>query len=63
MEKEQVKDGLRSWIDGVWKRKVMQREQGVKQWEQSRGVGRVWRLRKFWERVSRGEDVSTRSVP
>jgi hypothetical protein len=62
VEKEQVKDGLRHWIDGVWKGKVMQREQGVRQWEQSRGVGRVWRLRKFWERVSRGEDTMARSV-
>ncbi|KAH6685083.1 hypothetical protein F5X68DRAFT_21922 [Plectosphaerella plurivora] len=62
VEKEQVKDGLRHWIDGVWKGKVMQREQGVRQWEQSRGVGRVWRLRKFWERVSRGEDAVARPV-
>ncbi|KAG7110197.1 hypothetical protein HYQ45_017664 [Verticillium longisporum] len=57
IEKEQVKDGLRRWVDAVWKRQVLQREEGMRQWEQSRGIGRVWRLRKFWERVGSGERV------
>lgn len=58
VEKERVKDGLRHWVGDVWRGKVMQREEGVKQSERRKGVGRVWRLRKFWERVSRGEVMS-----
>ncbi|KAL2759275.1 hypothetical protein ACRALDRAFT_2093874, partial [Sodiomyces alcalophilus JCM 7366] len=59
IEKQKVKDRLRRWVGAVWKGKVMQREEGMRQWEQSRGVGRVWRLRRFWERVSRGEPVAS----
>ncbi|TQN73305.1 hypothetical protein CSHISOI_02124, partial [Colletotrichum shisoi] len=55
IEKEKVKDGLRKWVEGVWKGEVRQREEGIKKWEESKGVGRVWRLRRFWERVSRGD--------
>ncbi|OLN87105.1 hypothetical protein CCHL11_06554 [Colletotrichum chlorophyti] len=60
VEKEKVKDGLRKWVEGVWKGEVRQREEGVKKWEESRGVGRVWRLRRFWERVSRGDVAGLR---
>ncbi|KAF6811389.1 F-box domain-containing protein [Colletotrichum musicola] len=60
IEKEKVKDGLRKWVEGVWKGEVRQREEGVKRWEESRGVGRVWRLRRFWERVSRGDGAGRR---
>ncbi|KAF9880534.1 F-box domain-containing protein [Colletotrichum karsti] len=60
IEKEKVKDGLRKWVEGVWKGEVRQREQGVRKWEESKGVGRVWRLRRFWERVSRGDGVGFR---
>ncbi|KAF5507679.1 hypothetical protein CGCA056_v013827 [Colletotrichum aenigma] len=60
IEKERVKDGLRQWLEGVWKGEVRQREEGVKKWEESKGVGRVWRLRRFWERVSRGDGVGLR---
>jgi hypothetical protein len=56
IEKERVKDGLRQWIASRWKREVKERQDGVRKWEESRGIGRVWRLRKFWERVSRGEE-------
>ncbi|KAF4972777.1 hypothetical protein FZEAL_9518 [Fusarium zealandicum] len=56
IEKERVKDGLRQWIACKWRREVRERQEGVRRWEESRGIGRVWRLRKFWERVSRGED-------
>ncbi|KAF5025765.1 hypothetical protein F66182_2098 [Fusarium sp. NRRL 66182] len=55
IEKERVKDGLRQWIASRWRREVRERQDGVRRWEESRGVGRVWRLRRFWERVSRGE--------
>lgn len=58
IERQKVKDRLRRWVGAVWKGKVMQREEGMRQWEQSRGIGRVWRLRKFWERVGRGEAVA-----
>lgn len=57
IEKEKVKDGLRHWVGAVWRGKVLQREEGMRKWERSRGVGRVWRLRQFWERVSRGDAV------
>ncbi|CEI68810.1 unnamed protein product [Fusarium venenatum] len=56
IEKEKVKDGLRQWIASRWRREVRERQDGVRKWEESRGIGRVWRLRRFWERVSRGED-------
>ncbi|KAG5662961.1 hypothetical protein KAF25_000897 [Fusarium avenaceum] len=55
VEKERVKDGLRQWIAYRWKREVKERQDGVRKWEESRGIGRVWRLRRFWERVGRGE--------
>ncbi|KAH7013229.1 hypothetical protein EDB80DRAFT_863194 [Ilyonectria destructans] len=61
IEKEKVKDGLRQWIASKWKGKVREREEGVRRWEESCGIGRVWRLRKFWERVGRGE-ASTAAV-
>jgi hypothetical protein len=57
IEKERVKDGLRQWIASRWKREVKERQDGVRRWEESRGIGRVWRLRRFWERVSRGEET------
>lgn len=56
VEKEKVKDGLRQWIASRWRREVRERQDGVRKWEESRGTGRVWRLRRFWERVSRGEE-------
>ncbi|KAI8686348.1 F-box domain-containing protein [Fusarium keratoplasticum] len=55
IEKERVKDGLRQWIASKWRREVRVRQEGVRRWEESRGIGRVWRLRRFWERISRGE--------
>ncbi|KAK3693225.1 F-box domain-containing protein [Podospora appendiculata] len=55
VERERVKDGLRRWIGSVWRGEVDKREQGVRVWEERVGVGRVWRLRRFWERV--GGDV------
>lgn len=58
IERERVKDCLRSWIAAKWKGEVRQREERVRRWEESRGVGRVWRLTRFWERVSRGEDLT-----
>ncbi|KAI5866024.1 hypothetical protein GGS23DRAFT_555090 [Durotheca rogersii] len=54
VEKERLKDGLRRWIGAVWRGEVRERSEGVRQWEELAGVGRVWRLRKFWERVGRG---------
>ncbi|KAK4039615.1 hypothetical protein C8A01DRAFT_46945 [Parachaetomium inaequale] len=55
VEKERVKDGLRGWVGSVWKGEVGRREEGVRRWEERAGVGRVWRLRRFWERVGKGE--------
>ncbi|KAI1374428.1 hypothetical protein F4677DRAFT_167264 [Hypoxylon crocopeplum] len=53
VEKEKLKDGLRRWVGGVWRGEVRERSEGVKEWEERSGVGRVWRLRRFWERVGR----------
>lgn len=55
IEKERVKDGLRRWIAGKWKGEVREREEQLRLWHESRGIGRVWRLTKFWERVGRGD--------
>ncbi len=52
VERERLKDGLRRWVDVVWRGEVRQRSEGVRRREESAGVGRVWRLRRFWERVS-----------
>ncbi|KAI1366449.1 hypothetical protein F5Y08DRAFT_132722 [Xylaria arbuscula] len=54
VEKEKLKDGLRRWVGGVWRGEVKERSEGVKRWEERAGVGRVWRLRRFWERVGQG---------
>ena len=62
IEKERVKDGLRRWIATKWRGEVREREEGIRRWEESRGVGRVWKLRKFWERVGRGEDLAARAA-
>ncbi|KAI0973428.1 hypothetical protein F4678DRAFT_26888 [Xylaria arbuscula] len=51
VEKEKLKDGLRRWVGGVWRGEVKERSEGVKRWEERAGIGRVWRLRRFWERV------------
>ncbi|KAI1116550.1 hypothetical protein F5Y14DRAFT_68242 [Nemania sp. NC0429] len=51
VEKEKLKDGLRRWVGGVWRGEVKERSEGVRRWEERAGVGRVWRLRRFWERV------------
>jgi hypothetical protein len=55
IEREKLKDDLRRWIGSVWGGQVRQRAEGVRQWDEHRGIGRVWRLRKFWERVGRGD--------
>ncbi|KAI0405077.1 hypothetical protein F4802DRAFT_196641 [Xylaria palmicola] len=54
VEKERLKDGLRRWVGGVWRGEVHERSEGVRRWEERAGVGRVWRLRHFWERVGQG---------
>lgn len=53
VEKEKLKDGLRRWVGAVWRGEVRERSEGVRKWEEHAGVGRVWRLRRFWERVGR----------
>ncbi|KAI2621335.1 hypothetical protein GGS21DRAFT_535985 [Xylaria nigripes] len=54
VEKEKLKDGLRRWVGGVWRGEVEERSEWVKKWEERAGIGRVWRLRRFWERVAQG---------
>ena len=61
VERERLKDGLRRWVGAVWRGEVSQRGEGVRRDDESAGVGRVWRLRRFWERVGRegaGERMS-----
>ncbi|KAI0395487.1 hypothetical protein F5Y17DRAFT_192242 [Xylariaceae sp. FL0594] len=55
VEKAKLKDSLRRWVGSVWRGEVQERSEGVKVWEEREGVGRVWRLRRFWERVARGD--------
>lgn len=57
VERERVKDGLRRWVERVWTGEVRQRSESVKQWEERVGVGRVWRMRRFWERVGSGSNA------
>ncbi|KAK4228665.1 hypothetical protein QBC38DRAFT_148347 [Podospora fimiseda] len=51
VERERVKDGLRRFVGSVWTMGVREREEGVRKWEERVGVGRVWRLKRFWERM------------
>jgi hypothetical protein len=62
VERERVKDGLSRWVEQVWRGEVRERGEGVRRWEEGRGVGRVWRLRRFWERVGRGEGALSPDV-
>ncbi|PTB65537.1 hypothetical protein BBK36DRAFT_1120663 [Trichoderma citrinoviride] len=55
VEKERIKDGLRRWISASWKNRVHERAEDARRSDEIRGVGRVWKLRRFWERMSRGE--------
>lgn len=55
VERERVKDGLRRFVGSSWRGEVRTREEGVRRWEERVGVGRVWRMRRFWERVANGE--------
>lgn len=55
VERERVKDGLRRWVGSVWERRWREVVEERRRGEERGGVGRVWRLRRFWERVGRGE--------
>ncbi|KAG5975742.1 hypothetical protein E4U58_000082 [Claviceps cyperi] len=55
IERENVKDCLRRWIGSKWKGEVQEREQELRRWHESRGIGRVWKLTKFWEQIGRGQ--------
>ncbi|KEY66754.1 hypothetical protein S7711_07541 [Stachybotrys chartarum IBT 7711] len=55
IEKERLKDGLKKWMAVKWRRAVAERQELAKQTHESRGIGRVWRLTRFWERMSKGE--------
>ncbi|PHH78388.1 hypothetical protein CDD80_6945 [Ophiocordyceps camponoti-rufipedis] len=60
IEKEKVKDGLRRWIASKWTGEVREREEDVRKSEESHGVGRVWRLTRFWERIGGGDRLTAR---
>jgi hypothetical protein len=60
VEKARLKDGLRRWMAGQWSGRVAERQERVRRSDESRGVGRVWRLTRYWERVSRGERMANR---
>lgn len=57
VERERIKDGLRRWVGAQWRRAVREKGESVRLREESCGVGRVWRLTRFWERVIRGEGI------
>ncbi|CAK7269188.1 hypothetical protein SEPCBS57363_003474 [Sporothrix epigloea] len=52
VEREKLKDGLRRWMGSVWLREADRRSERIRKSDEKLGVGKVWRLRKFWERVS-----------
>ncbi|KAI1101765.1 hypothetical protein F4804DRAFT_289897 [Jackrogersella minutella] len=56
VEKEKLKDSLRRWVGAVWRDEVKEKSEGVRKKEERAGVGRVWRLRRFWERVGKDDD-------
>ncbi|KAI1760033.1 hypothetical protein GGR53DRAFT_104910 [Hypoxylon sp. FL1150] len=53
LEKERLKDNLRRWVGAVWRGEVRERSEGIRKCEERIGIGRVWRLRRFWECVGR----------
>lgn len=57
VEREQVRDGMRRWVGAVWGSRWRERAEDRRRWQERSGVGRVWRLRRFWEGVGRGEGV------
>jgi hypothetical protein len=61
VERERVKDCLRRWVGSVWRGEVRSRGEGVQRWDDQAGVGRVWKLRRFWERVANGDAPSPSS--
>ncbi|KKA30397.1 hypothetical protein TD95_003979 [Thielaviopsis punctulata] len=59
IERERVKDVLRHWVGDVWTGKARVKSENVRACEEKAGVGRVWRLKRFWERVSAGDTSSS----
>jgi len=55
VERERVKDQLRGWLEKVWMVEVKKKEEMARAWLERKGIGRVWRMRVFWERMARGE--------
>ncbi|POS70136.1 F-box domain-containing protein [Diaporthe helianthi] len=55
VEREQVRDGMRRWVGAVWERRWREKAEDRRRWQERSGVGRVWRLRRFWEGVGKGE--------
>ncbi|ORY58440.1 uncharacterized protein BCR38DRAFT_352829, partial [Pseudomassariella vexata] len=60
VERERLKDGLRRWVGAVWRGEVNERSEGVKQREERAGVGRVWKLRRFWEHIGKADGKGVR---
>lgn len=52
LERARVRDEMKRWVAAVFAREVEARQRGVRLWEQRAGVGRVWRLRRFWEKMA-----------
>ncbi|KAH7323082.1 hypothetical protein B0I35DRAFT_192939 [Stachybotrys elegans] len=57
VEKERLRDVLRRWMARQGCRELEMRQEVAKAVQETRGVGRVWRLTRFWERVSKGDQV------
>ena len=55
VERKRVKDQLRGWLEKVWMIEVKKKEEMARAWLEREGIGRVWRMRVFWERMARGE--------
>ncbi|KAL1888754.1 hypothetical protein Cpir12675_006051, partial [Ceratocystis pirilliformis] len=57
IERELVKDVLRHWVGTVWTGKARVKAEDIRAWEEQAGIGRVWRLTRFWERVSKNSGL------
>ena len=60
IERERIKDGLRSWLERRWMGERGRRESEVWRWQQEGGVGRVWRLTRFWEGIGSAGGIGVR---
>ncbi|KAL5600881.1 uncharacterized protein BROUX77_005130 [Berkeleyomyces rouxiae] len=52
IERELVKDVLRHWVGTVWTGKARTKADDIQALEEQSGIGKVWRLIRFWEQIA-----------